>query len=237
VARVSQPRTYDEFVALVGRERYDAACACARDAERIAARDDWPEDLAYVPHDLHAVWRVTELPIGERLTLVLRFLEEMPCYAMTMGLTWDHDQPYTDADRELLWTTFRAALEGDDEPYMWAIGYSLCVDFFENPRTQPEAWREMIRGDGPAWERRVRRVLGDSAAVPWADKERLFGQLYPQRHHHIAIFEAIAFACGNAMANLDRAAALAWLDRLELPPDTPRLDATRAWLVAPPRRR
>jgi hypothetical protein len=152
--------TYEDAVALVGRERYDAACAAAR-------RDVWPKELEMVPHDLQDLWDDAD---GDRLGVALRILREMPCYANTMALKWNANE----IDRERLWSAYRDALDGDDEPLVKTVSYSLWVDFFEDQTTVSEAFNAMIDG---APDTRIARILEISGPVPWHLKAPWFGWL------------------------------------------------------------
>lgn len=159
----SGTKTYEEWVVRIGEERYREACrwawrtAAGTGGETTGASEPWPRALRDVPHDLADVWHEGG-PIGERLRLALRFYDDMPCYANTMYLKHGYEE-FGRAEKAAFWDAYRAALDAVDDRLADPVGYSLWVDFFEDPETVGEAWRETTRRDRVPFDRRLRRVL------------------------------------------------------------------------------
>jgi hypothetical protein len=190
--------TYEEAVALVGPDRYAAACDAAR-------RNVWPKDLEMVPHDLHDLWDDHDAPLGERLDLALRVLREMPCYANTMQVNF-HAEDLAPADLERLWAAYRDALDGDDERLADTVSYSLWVDFFEDQAAVAEAWAAMIDS---APDIRIGRLIAISGPVPWELKAPWYGWLGKRWRPPIA--DAIRAARGEVYGQVDEADAARFL--------------------------
>lgn len=226
---------FDELVAEVGAERYAGACEWAW---RTAARTgrcggarSWPGSLETVPHEFSDAWWDADASLGERLDTGLALYREMPCYANTVALHGFYREFSAD-QRRRLWDAYRAALEDPDDRLADPVSYSLWVDFFEDAATVEEAWQETTRGGGERWELRITRVLDVAGPVPWVLKETVFAQLCDDPRRHRAIFRAIAGSAFDALGRLGPSAAH-WLERLDLPDDTPDLAALRARLQAP----
>lgn len=219
----------------MGEERYRDACAWAWEtasgAGRCGGLRSWPGRLDEVPHEFAHAWWHSDASLTERLEMGLRLYREMPCYANTMELKSFYGE-FGPEDRRMFWDAYRAALDCDDDRLADPVAYSLWVDFFEDPSTVHEAWRETTwRGTEP-WERRVARVLDVAGPVPWASKEELFEQLGDQSRWHGPIFRALFGSAFDVYGQIG-ASARDWLDRLGLAPDTPDLAALRARLAAP----
>ena len=224
----------ERHVAEVGRERYDLACEWAwRTAARTGRMDhdgEWPDDLSMVPHELSDLWYEGEEPLSERLEAAVQLYRDMPCYGNTMYVGHFFCD-FAPAERERFWAFYREMLDSEEDQLADPIGYSLWVDYFENPETVEEAWREITRRDVDPWERRVGRVLDQAGPVPWPLKEALFAELVADRAWDRHIFEAVKGGVVDVYGRSDRC-ALEWLDRLRLPPDTPDLAELRKELEA-----
>jgi hypothetical protein len=214
--------TFEELVAGVGAERYRAACAwawqMAEGLGRAPGGAQWPEELAAVPHDMAEAWYDDATSLADRLDLALRLSAEMPCYATLMYMKV-HFADLPDELRQKLWTAYRAALASDDPRVADPVSYVLWVDFFEDPSTVDEAWRETARWDLPPWHRRLRRVLDVAGPVPWPHKEALFEHLVGDPSWHAPIARALIGSAFDVYGHLDAAAARRWLDRLQLRDD------------------
>jgi hypothetical protein len=186
--------TYDALVAAVGAERYRAACAAARGTE------DWPEDLAMVPHELSDAWDA-----DDPLPLALRLYAEMPCYAHLMYLN-QHYGALGGPEQAVIWETYRDALATGDRH----VAYSLWVDFFEDPATVEEAWREIIRADRPHRPERLRATLPIAGPVPWPLKAVLFQELAPDPAWHAGIRDAIDASEADVHGQVDTGDAARW---------------------------
>src|SRR4051794_20283351 len=93
----------------------------------------------------------------------------MPTYATLMYLKMEYARLDVPA-RELVWREYRDLLGAEDDRLADPVGYSLWVDFFEDPETVEEAWRAV---SVDADERTLRRLLPLSGPVPWDLKEPL----------------------------------------------------------------
>jgi hypothetical protein len=222
---------FDELVAQVGAERYREACrqawSSAAGTGRCGGARSWPGDVAFVPHEFSDMWWGDAAP-AQCLDTALRLYREMPCYANTIELKRAYER-FGDDEKQTLWNAFRDVLACDDDRLADPLGYALWVDFFEDPATVEESWREMTGRDGDAWERRIERVLDNAGPVPWPLKEELFAQLVRDRRFHHAIFRALAGSAFDVYGQLGPSAA-SWLQRLQLAPDTPDLPALRVRL-------
>ena len=221
---------FEELVAVVGKERYRAACEWAW---RMAAGtgECWEprsgaRALDEVPHELADVWYDGKTSLADRVDLALRLYREMPCYANTMHLKSFYGE-FGTAEKRRFWDAYRAALDTDDDRLADPVVYSLWVDFYEDQDTVHEAWQETSRCDVAPWERRLQRVLDAAGPVPWHLKEPLFEQLVRDAGWHPFIFRALVGSAFDVYGALDRDAAQAWLERLELREDTPDLPALR----------
>ncbi len=199
--------SYEALVAAVGPRRYRAACEWAW------GQGDWPKDLAMVPHELSDLWDDAGLALDDRLALALRFYAEMPCYAHLMYLKgWYRD--FDGTLRATVWDTYRCALAGDVAALAGPVSYSLWVDFFEDPATVAEAWREIVRPDRPARGARLRRALEIAGPVPWPLKVELFEELSGEPAWHGSIRDAITASENDVFGQIDRRDAARWLRRV-----------------------
>lgn len=224
---------FEELVARVGAERYDAACriawSSAAGTGRCGGVRSWPGDLQFVPHEFADIWW-RDVPPAQCLELSLRLYREMPCYANVMELKGGYDRLDGD-EKQTLWDAFRELLGSEDDRLADPLAYALGVDFFEDASTVQESWREVTERDRRPWGRRIERVLDHAGPVPWPLKEELFAQLVDDERFHDAIFRALAGSAFDVYGQLGPSAAT-WLQQLRLPADTPDLPALRVRLGA-----
>ena len=227
--------TYEQWVTRIGEERYREACgwawrtAAGTGSDSAASSEPWPRSLEDVPHDLADVWHEGG-STAERLRLALRFYDDMPCYANTMYLKHGFEE-FGPAEKATFWDAYRAALDAVDDRIADPVGYSLWVDFFEDPETVREAWLETTRRDGAPFDRRLRRVLMNAGPVPWTLKDELFGQLCDRQEWHLSIYGALLGSAFDAYGQLDATSARAWLTRISVPADTPQMDSLQERLA------
>ncbi|HYH89385.1 MAG TPA: hypothetical protein VEX67_09135 [Solirubrobacteraceae bacterium] len=226
---------FDELVAKVGPGRYRDACErawqTAAGTGRCGGARSWPGDLQAAPAEFADAWWDADASLAERLQMALRLYAEMPCYANTVALHGFYHE-FDAARRRLLWDAYRTWLHSEDDRLADPIAHSLWIDFFEDPATVEEAWREATRQDVAPSQRRVARVLQVAGPVPWACKERLLVQLSDDPRHHQAVFRALAGSAFDHLGDLGPGAS-ALLERLALPDETPDLAALRARLALP----
>ncbi|GGQ85346.1 hypothetical protein GCM10010216_54020 [Streptomyces flaveolus] len=116
----------------------------------------------------------------------------------------------------------------------------LWVDWFEDRTTSATAFAEVLGNDidrvvaerSECLLRRARRVLGGSGPVPWPVKERTYRAAVQLPALHPALFRALRASFHDVCGDLEPAAALALLDRLDLPADTPHRTEMRHVLAA-----
>ncbi|MFJ6370330.1 hypothetical protein ACIQK5_19425 [Streptomyces virginiae] len=133
---------------------------------------------------------------------------------------------------------YRRRLEADKE--VEAVTYSLWVDWFEDHATSATAFAEVLGNDiehvvtdpSQAPLRRARRVLECSGPVPWSVKESTYRTALRLPALHPALFRGLRASFHDVYGDLNPAAALALLDRLDLPADTPHLAELRQVLAA-----
>lgn len=193
---------------------------------------EWPDDLADVPHEIdELLWYEGDAPADRRMAVALELYRAMPCYANLMGLKLVFDDLPQDV-RERMWAEFRTLLAQPDERLAEPLAYSLFVDFYEDPATVDEAWAETGAAD-PREPRRLERVLESSGPVPFTLKERLYERLVDDPRWHPHLFRSLLRSAIDTYGDLDERKARNWLQRLDLAPDTPGLDALRAALERP----
>jgi hypothetical protein len=220
---------FDDLVAKVGPRRYRAACEhawqTAAGVGRCSGLRTFAGDLQAVPTEFADAWWNADASLDDRLQMALRLYADMPCYANTIALHGFYGQ-FDAAQRRLLWDAYRDWLASEDDRLADPAAHSLWVDFFEDEATVQEAWREVSRRDGVAWERRLARVLQVCGPVPWRVKFGLLDELAADPRLHHAVFRAVAGSAFDSFGDVGPDAG-ALLDRLVLPDDTPDLAAAR----------
>jgi hypothetical protein len=114
----------------------------------------------------------------------------------------------------MLWDAYREALDSPDDRLAEPAAYSLWVDYFENPPTVEEAWREMLH---EPTDRRLERLLHASGPVPWQLKAPLFERLSRAPRWHPFIRLALDAAETDVFGQSDPKAVEAWRRRLTPP--------------------
>lgn len=227
-------RTLDELRDVVGRERFERACAwawaTAAGTGRGLGASPGPEE-AMVPHDLaDPVWYENEAPMLDRLRLAFDLYEAMPCYGNLMYIQHFFDK-LDDASSELFWARFCEWLGHGDDRLADPAAYSLWVDYFEDRDTVEEAWR---RTTSEATALQLRRVVEASGPVPWSLKARLYAELAREPQWHRSLFEALCGSAFDVFGDIDHGEAEALLRRLHLPDET-RVPLLREELANPRR--
>lgn len=179
-----------------------------------------------------------------RLQLALGLLELLDDYWVACEIGWRMRNTQDPTLVSTFWDAYRRHLESPEAPE--AVRYSLWVDWFEDPSTAKVAFAETLGNDvgrlgrsgrldelavGPLF-RRAERVLYDSGPVPWAIKHGLYLDVLQLEELHLALFQGVLASYQDAHGNLEPAAALALLNRLKLPQDTPDLASLKAVLAA-----
>jgi hypothetical protein len=139
----------------------------------------------------------------------------MPCYANTMYITSRYRE-FGGTERRMLWDAYRAALDSDDDRLADPIAYSLWVDYFEDaPRIAKQAWQEVTHAPS---DTRLRRALAVAGPVPWKVKAPLLESLLDSLEWHRGVLHALEGSAFDVCGDVEPRTALAWLDRLRLPP-------------------
>jgi len=133
-----------------------------------------------------------------------------------------------------LYAGYRERLELPSPP--GAMILSLWADWFEDPKTAAGAFAALLGDDvdsltEPA-RRRVERVLSHSGPVPWAAKYDAYRAAADVPGLHPALFRGLLTSYLDYYGKNDPPAALALLDRLDLPPATEHLAKLRHVLTA-----
>ncbi|MFY1677042.1 hypothetical protein [Streptomyces sp. WMMC905] len=139
---------------------------------------------------------------------------------------------------DVLWDGYRRRLEA--ERHVEAVAYSLWADWFEDHTTSATAFAEVLGNDvdrvvaerSEAPLRRARRVLECSGPVRWTVKEPVYRTAARLPVLHPALFLGLRASFHDFYGDLEPAAALALLDRLDLPTNTEDLVALRHVLAA-----
>jgi hypothetical protein len=195
----------------IGAERFDAACRERWASDDLLGSRDGP--AAEVPHDVaDHVWAAG----ADRLELLFAVYERMPCYAVLMYSTGPFAEDFRDEEKERFWAAYRRLLEQPERRLAEPVLYSLWVDYFEDPSTVEEAWRETTAQTGD-WEPRIRRLLPVSGPVPYALKAPLYLRLLPDRRFHEPILEGLVGGARDVFGKLDATKALQIVDKLRLP--------------------
>ncbi|PIM72385.1 hypothetical protein CTU88_09430 [Streptomyces sp. JV178] len=175
---------------------------------------------------------------ADRLRLAFGLLDLLDEYWVTCEIRFAHQGPDGPLPADVLWDGYRRRLEADRDAE--AVTYSLWVDWFEDRETVAAAFAGVLGDDierlvaepseGPL--RRARRVLDCSGPVPWPVKEAAYRAAARLPVLHPALFAGLRAGYHDLYGDLQPAAALALLDRLELPADTEHLAELRHVLAA-----
>jgi hypothetical protein len=202
--------------------------------------DDEPDDRSDddVAYDwAHAITVDDESAPAERIRLLLGLLDLTGQYSITAHLFSYLLAEPDPAVGETLWAGFRSRLEHPGLPE-W-LRLSLVVDWFEDVRTAEPAFRALLADDvrrlrdrgrlvelaaGPL-HHRAAHVLIVSGPVRWEHKRDVYEALASVPELAPALFGALMRCYHNVYGSLEPVAALALLDRLDLPPGTEHLDA------------
>lgn len=204
-------------------------------------------EMARSDNDLAHEWAARalgddKLSPGRRLRTGLGLLDLLAEYWVTLELRWFVVEQADPAITDAFWVGYRQRLEATESAEQ--VLYSLWVDWFEDPETAEEAFAAVIGDDvramrtrrrvrdlatGPL-HRRVARVLEHSGPVPWICKHDVYEITAAVPELHMALFKALLTSYHDIYGDLEPAAALALLERLDLPADTEHLAQLRAVL-------
>jgi hypothetical protein len=220
----------------VGEARFREACAAAWSSAAGTGQMDhgghWPKRLADIPYDLVDLLRKTDEPWPDRLELFFQLYRKMPSYGLLMYIKVEHFFEWNANARELFWNEYRQLLSAEHDELADPVGYSLWADYFEDPRTVEEAWRQLARSADLS-ERGLERLLTLSGPVPFGLKAKLYDEVLPHRRWHPFIFRSLLGSAFDYFGQIDHEAARRVLEGLALPESTEGLRELRAVLDQP----
>ncbi|MER6098495.1 hypothetical protein ABT154_22080 [Streptomyces sp. NPDC001728] len=209
-------------------------------------RDGWVSDAKpdvlltadQVAHSLAGDVFAEDLDAADRLHLAFGLLDLLDEYWVTCEIRIANDSVEGPLPADVLWDGYRLRLEADRDAE--AVTYSLWVDWFEDHTTSATAFAEALGNDidhvvaerSEALLRRARRVLECSGPVPWPVKEPAYRTAVRLPALHPALFRGLRASFHDLYGDLEPGAALALLDELDLPTDTPHLAELRQVLAA-----
>ncbi|MFF9778669.1 hypothetical protein ACF1HJ_34115 [Streptomyces sp. NPDC013978] len=179
-----------------------------------------------------------ELGAADRLRLAFGLLDLLDEYWVTCEIRFANEGAEGPLPADVLWDGYRRRLEEDRD--VEAVTYSLWVDWFEDHTTSATAFAEVLGNDidrvvaerSDVLLRRARRVLECSGPVRWTVKEPTYRTALRLPALHPAVFCGLRASFHDLSGDLEPAAALALLDRLELPTNTRHLAELRHVLAA-----
>ncbi|ULR51349.1 hypothetical protein [Streptomyces deccanensis] len=203
--------------------------------------DENPEVLLTaneVAHSLAGEVFAEELGAADRLRLAFGLLDLLDEYWVTCEIRFANEGAEGPLPADVLWDGYRRRLEEDRD--VEAVTYSLWVDWFEDHTTSATAFAEVLGNDidrvvaepSDVLLRRARRVLECSGPVRWTVKEPTYRTALRLPALHPAVFRSLRASFHDLSGDLEPAAALALLDRLELPTNTRHLAELRHVLAA-----
>ncbi|GAA0405636.1 hypothetical protein GCM10009541_56090 [Micromonospora gifhornensis] len=181
---------------------------------------------------------------GERLRLGLGLLDLLDEYWVTVELRHFIADQADAGISEAFWAGYRQRLEAPDASEQ--LQYSLWVDWFEDQNTAGVAFAALLGDDvrylraglglsalatGPL-HRRAARILACSGPVRWAYKHDVYEAVAAVTELHPALFKGLLTSYHDFYGDLEPAAALTLLNRLDLPPETEHFATLRAVLKA-----
>ncbi|MEW1635966.1 hypothetical protein AB0469_18030 [Streptomyces sp. NPDC093801] len=209
-------------------------------------RDGWVSDAAPevlltagdVAHSRAGDVFAEDLDPADQLRLAFGLLDLLDAYWVTCEIRFANESSEGPLPADVLWDGYRRRLEADGE--VEAVTYSLWVDWFEDQATSATAFAEVLGNDigrivaepSDALLRRARLVLECSGPVRWTVKEPAYRTALRLPALHPALFRGLRASFHDVYGDLEPAAALALLDRLDLPADTRHLAGLRHVLAA-----
>lgn len=203
------------------------------------AKPDEPLTAGQVAHSWAGdVFAEDGLDPAGRLRLAFGLLDLLDEYWVTCEIRFADDSAEGPLPADVLWDGYRRRLEADRDAE--AVTYSLWVDWFEDHTTSATAFAEVLGYDidrvvadrSEPLLRRARRVLECSGPVRWPVKEPVYRTAARLPALHPALFLGLRASFHDVYGDLEPAAALSLLDRLDLPPHTRHLAELRHVLTA-----
>ncbi|MER6678869.1 hypothetical protein [Streptomyces sp. NPDC000983] len=205
------------------------------------ASDDEPQVLLTTSQVAHS-WAgdvfAEDLDAADQVRLAFGLLDLLDEYWVTCEVRFANEGADGPLPGDVLWDGYRRRLEADRGAE--AVTYSLWVDWFEDATTSAMAFAEVLGNDtdrltaGPSEGllRRARRVLECSGPVRWPVKEPTYRAAARLPALHPAVLRGLRASFHDIYGDLEPAAALALLDRLDLPADIEHVAELRHVLAA-----
>ncbi|MEV6756805.1 hypothetical protein [Streptomyces sp. NPDC051214] len=179
-----------------------------------------------------------DLDAADQVRLAFGLLDLLDEYWVTCEIRFANEGAQGPLPADVLWGGYRRRLEADRN--IEAVTYSLWVDWFEDHTTSARAFAEVLGNDidrvvaqrSEILLRRARRVLECSGPVCWTVKEPTYRTAAQLPALHPAVFRGLRASFHDIYGDLEPAAALSLLDRLDLPTDTQHLAELRHVLTA-----
>ncbi|MFE5947122.1 hypothetical protein [Streptomyces sp. NPDC056480] len=179
-----------------------------------------------------------DLDAADQVRLAFGLLDLLDEYWVTCEIRFANASAEGPLPADVLWDGYRQRLEADRDAE--AVIYSLWVDWFEDHTTSATAFAEVLGIDidrvvaerSEALLRRARRVLECSGPVRWTVKELTYRTAMRLPALHSAVFRGLLASFHDVYGDLEPAAALAFLGRLDLPTSTHHLAELRHVLAA-----
>ncbi|MGW7549982.1 hypothetical protein [Streptomyces rimosus] len=179
-----------------------------------------------------------DLDAADQVRLAFGLLDLLDEYWVTCEIRFANEGAEGPLPADVLWDGYRQRLEADRDAE--AVTYSLWVDWFEDHATSATAFAEVLGNDidrvvaerSEALLRRARRVLECSGPVRWTVKELTYRTAMRLPALHSAVFRGLLASFHDVYGDLEPAAALAFLGRLDLPTNTQHLAELRHVLAA-----
>lgn len=179
-----------------------------------------------------------DLEAADQVQLAFGLLDLLDDYWVTCEIRFANESAAGPLPDDVLWDGYRQRLEADR--HAEALTYSLWVDWFEDRSTASTAFAEVLGNDidrvvaerSEALLRRARRVLDCSGPVPWPVKEPTYRTAMQLPALHSALFKGLRAGYHDVYGDLEPAAALDFLEQLDLPADTQHLAELRHVLAA-----
>ncbi|MFE7764721.1 hypothetical protein [Streptomyces sp. NPDC057438] len=228
------------------REGVEAARRWLADQGVSQVGDGWVSDVrpgeSLTAHEVAQSWAgavfCADLDAAAQVRLAFGLLDLLDAYWVTCEIRFAYGSAEGRLPADVLWDGYRRRLEADRD--CEAVTYSLWVDWFEDRATAATAFAEVLGNDidrvvrerSAHLLRRARRVLECSGPVRWAVKEPTYRTAARLPALHSCLFRALRAGFHDVNGDLEPAAALALLDRLDLPADTQHLAELRHVLAA-----
>ncbi|GHH55883.1 hypothetical protein [Streptomyces candidus] len=209
-------------------------------------RDGWVSDeepdavltANQVAHSWAGEVFAEDLDAADQVRLAFGLLDLLDEYWVTCEIRFANGGGEASLPADVLWGHYRQRLEADRDAE--AVTYSLWVDWFEDHGTSATAFTEVLGNDidrvvaerSEALLRRARRVLECSGPVRWTVKELTYRTAMRLPALHSAVFGGLLASFHDVYGDLEPAAALTLLSRLEIPTNTQHLAELRHVLAA-----